>query len=109
MKKVTFEQLSKMVAKIDYIWENSYPILFSVDNEYYASGIDGCEQQYLVKREVNKPISEVGWSDVDLLDEQDPDEMVYGEIKEMLIKLCNIKSNSIIKVDFDNSFNGDVL
>lgn len=109
MKKITFKQLLNMVANIDYIWEDSYPVIFSVDNECYASGIDSCEQQYLARIDANKPISEILWEDIDLLDEQEPDEMVYDEIKEMLIKLCNIKNNSTIKVDFENSFNGNAL
>ena len=39
MKKISFEELCDLVAHVDYLWENTFPIYFKVDSTEYVAGI----------------------------------------------------------------------
>ena len=108
MKKsvITFAQLQKYIANIDYVWEESYPVHFGVENDgredTYIAGIDDLwedevpiifEQQY---------VSRYG----EVIDLQEPDAMEFNAIGEMLRKKCNISDNSVIYLYKDESFTG---
>lgn len=115
MKKINFNELCDLVAHVDYLWENTFPINFSVDGTEYLVGIgnydcgDGTgdelgvfglteELQYLMR------FNDDGKSEY--IDVQDPDQMVYEEIVEMLKKQCNITDNSEICLYDVTSFDG---
>ena len=93
---ITFEELNHLVADIDYLDEESYPVIFRVDGKEYACGIDQKENQVL---------SEVGIS----LDKQDPDTMTLSEIESMLKSRCKIIETSFIEIDLDKSFTGQKM
>ena len=39
MKKISFEELCDLVAHVDYLWENTFPIYFNVDSTEYVAGM----------------------------------------------------------------------
>lgn len=123
MKKVSFEELCDMVAHVDYLWEDTFPIYFKVDNTEYIVGIGNydCgddtgddygvfgiteELQYLARFEPDVDSEGDTIYIPRYLDVDDPDKMVYGEIVEMLRKQCNITEDSEIGIFEDESFNG---
>lgn len=123
MKKVTFEELCDLIADVDYLWEDTFPIYFKVDNTEYIAGIGSydCgddtgedfgvfgiseELQYLAKLEPD--IDEDG-NTIHVprfLDVDDPDDMLYDDIVEMLKNQCNITENSEIGIFEGYSFDG---
>ena len=112
-RKITFNELHKMVSKIDYINKKSYPVVFSVkngkDTEKYECGITGSfdyqgeeydEQQYLA-------LVESYGHEMDLiLDLVDPDFPSFDEIGNMLKQNCHIDENSEITFYDGKSFKG---
>lgn len=107
---INFKELCDLVANIDYLWTNSYPVVFTVENEgerteKYQAGIDDTIEEY-------QYLSVFGNLDDEkpsrLLDRQDPDAMVYSEICQMLKEECEITDNSVIKLIEDKSFTGEL-
>ena len=119
MKKIDFKTLHSLVCNVDYIDDNSYPIVFEVHNKNkepikYECGLTslsddsskefrdlifnavGCEEeiQYLYNIDSGE-----------FLDLQDCDCMASDEIKEMLKKKCKINEDSVIFFDEKESFN----
>lgn len=103
-----------MVSKIDYLWDNSFPVNFCVVNNgervKFECGITNSfnfegkfydEYQYLF-REIKMPNGRKHHSFIDL---QDPDCMVFEEIGNMLRKKCGINDESVIYL-YDKSFSG---
>ena len=116
MKKISFEELCKLVAHIDYIDNSSYPVSFVIkdkgkaprrfecgigeadDNVWFCEVFGGeTELQYMLS-ETN-----------DIVDLQDPDAMVFDEICEMLKTKCKIGAESEILLNKDVSFDGEEL
>lgn len=108
MKKITFEELHKLVANIDYIDEASFPVKIAVNNngekEKFEFGIalpfdflgeTYFEQQYAMCNTTNI-----------CYDLQDPDCMEFDEIGNMIKKICQIKEDSEIMLYDKHSFNG---
>ena len=107
MEKITFDQLQQLVANIDYIYPDSYPIVFRVTHKRggirnYEAGIgraDGEidpdnlteECQYLAERDTCH-------GDVfrHVIDVQEPDNMKVSEIGQMLREKCKIKDGDTI-------------
>lgn len=108
-RDITLKQLTDLVADIDTATPN-FTIKFSVDGRKYQAGLGElvvCEEfddianyegyfndvtdnlQYLAKAD-----------DIELefVDVQDPTDMEYEDIKQMLIYHCNITENSIIRL-----------
>lgn len=104
---ITLKQLTDLVADIDTATHNS-TIKFSVDGRKYQAGLGElvvCEEfddianyegyfndvtdnlQYLAKADD---------IELDFVDVQDPNDMEYDNIKQMLIYHCNITDNSTI-------------
>lgn len=123
MKTITFKQLCRLVSKVDYLCPDSYPINFAPENGNgeYKVGIgyldtsdttDDIEGVFCGERELQYLAK---WDEVNdglvltFMDVQDPDNMIYGEIVEMLKKHCNINENSKIYLYDDEyeSFNGE--
>lgn len=78
-KKIDFDTLHKLVANIDYPFKDSYPVVFLVNGKKFSCGIETAkEQQYLIDEDSN------------ILDFQEPDDMVFDEIGRMLREKCNI-------------------
>ena len=71
MKKVDLIQLTGLIAEIDYINDESYPVRFKVNNNYYEAGITPGEMQYLINLDTDEVITL-----------EDPDCMAYEEIQE---------------------------
>lgn len=133
MKKINFKELHRLVSKIDYINEFSYPVAFTVDGVKYRAGIGAfntddsdvygdegtdftdffCgydeEIQYLSRIEHNDETAFDEWNGGDdhILDAQDPDDMDFNEIGDMLKKCCNITETSDIQLYEEYSFNGE--
>ena len=117
MKQITFKELQDLVANIDYIDDESYPVKFSVVNSEgcpigtknkFECGIPGHfevdgevfdEQQYF---EVNV----LNHSHKFIIDLQEPDEMVYEGIGDMLKRYCRINDSSKIYLYDKSSFTG---
>lgn len=120
MKKISFKTLHKLVSEVDYLWDETYPITFKVDDRNYEIGIgEYCgyddDEQFIEKCDyylgyiqdiqylTEYPEDSMG----KVLDMQDPDMMVFEEIGEMLKKKCKINPNSKIYLDINRSFNGN--
>lgn len=126
MKKISLKELQDLVANVDYLLNESYPIAFTVINGNnklnYEVGIGQWEEdngiddwneiietvfpcsegiQYLCLMETNTD------NVFSFLDTQDADDMVYDEINDMLKRKCNITDDTEIYLDEDNSFNGN--
>lgn len=114
MKKISFEELCKLVAHIDYIDSSSYPVSFVVkdkgkaprgfecgigetDNNVWFCEIWGgeTELQYMISEKDG------------IVDLQEPDWMVFGEICEMLKTKCKIGAESEILLNEDVSFDSE--
>lgn len=124
MEKITFKKLHDLVANVDYVFEESYPIRFSINNGnntlHYEVGIGEWYESedyewndminYLYPYQMKVQYLSIRCGDnpnnVFFLDAQDSDDMVYDEIGKMLKKKCNITDNSKIYLDEENSFNG---
>lgn len=116
MKKISFEELCKLVAHIDYIDSSSYPVSFVVKDKWKAPRVFECgigeadnnvwfckafggetELQYMISAKDG------------IVDLQDPDCMVFGEICEMLKTKCKIGAESEILLNDDVSFDSEEL
>lgn len=102
-KKISFEELNKLVSNIDYVGGFEY-MEFIVRNDkkerVFCAGI-GCfwgENQYeqIVSEEPQYLVESTDIYDMVLLDLQEPDLMVYDEIGRMLKEKCGINENSKI-------------
>ena len=125
MKKITLKELQDLAANVDYLVNESYPIVFTVVNGNnklkYEVGIGHWEEdngiddwneiietvfpysqdiQYLCLIETNTD------NVFSFLDTQDADTMAYDEINNMLKRKCNITDDTEIYLNEDNSFNG---
>lgn len=117
MKEITFDELHKLVAKIDYVdyvYPQSFPVRFKVDNgridEVYEAGIgDICDDddyhdalggcgQYLanIVRDKYKVLSLI-----------DADAMYFNVIGEILRTECEIVEGSKIYLIEEKSFTGE--
>lgn len=118
MKEITFNELCRLVSKVDYLCPSSYPINFEVGDAEYCVGIGDFvnnsgknidisidelteELQYLIKFHLD--------DEAVILDVQDPDNMVYGEIVSMLKRQCGITDDSKIYLYEEDSFNGEQM
>lgn len=114
-RKISFDELHKLVANIDYVWDESFPIAFSVKNGKevckFECGITGefefhgelfDEYQYLA-------VTEIGGHKFNLIgDLFSPDDVSKEEIEAILKKCCRINDDSVITL-YENkskSFNG---
>ena len=116
MKKITFEELCKLVAHIDYINSSSYPVSFVVkdkgkaprrfecgigeadNNVWFCDAFGGeTELQYMISEKDG------------IVDLQEPDWMVFGEICEMLKTKCKIGAESEILLNEEVSFDSEEL
>jgi hypothetical protein len=131
-KKITFDELHRMVSKIDYINKSSYPIAFTVDGVKYRTGIGSFntddsdiyyenygdtltedyfygyanEMQYLSRIDNYDEDASFECVDEYVMDAQDPDDMEFNAIGEMLKRCCGITESSDIKLCVNHSFNG---
>lgn len=125
MEKITFKKLHDLVANVTDIFEETYPIRFSVNNGnntlHYEVGIGEWYEtedyewnnmvNYLYPYPMKVQYLSLCCSDnpndvFSFFDAQDSEDMVYDEIEKMLKKKCNITDNSKIYLDEENSFNG---
>ena len=112
-----------MVAHVDYLWEDTFPISFKVDETEYIVGLGSydCgddtgdeygvfgiteELQFLARFEPEIDSEGDTVYDLRFLDVQDPDSMVYEEIVEMLKTQCNITADSTIGIFEEECFDG---
>ena len=116
-KKISFNELCKMVAKIDYLYKESYPIVFSVEDDdcimkhecgitkaFEFQGVQFDEYQYLVTTEFKSKEHKHEMDYVRHL--VDPDDVSFSEISEVLKDKCHIDENSIITLYEGKSFKG---
>ena len=118
MKEITFNELCRLVSKVDYLYPSSYPINFEVGDAEYCVGIgdfvnntgkdidvdiDGLteELQYLIKFHLD--------DEAVILDVQDPDNMDYVGVVSMLKRHCGITDDSKIYLYEEDSFNGEQM
>lgn len=108
-KKISFEELNKLVSNIDYIGGFEY-MEFIVRNDKkeraFCAGI-GCfwgENQYeqIVSEEPQYLVESTDIDNMVLLDLQEPDLMAYEEIGRMLKEKCGINENSKIYLHIYN-------
>lgn len=116
MKKISFEELCKLVAHIDYIDSSSYPVSFVIkdkgkeprrfecgigkadDNVWFCKAFGGeTELQYMLSEKDG------------IVDLQDPDSMVFDKICEMLKVKCKIGAKSEILLNDDISLDSEEL
>lgn len=118
MKKISFKKLHELVAEIDYICPESYPVRFEVDGRTFMAGIGNWmskknnEFTELIEEKIGllTDLQYVLNYDVsEFVDLQDPDAMDFNEIETMLKKKCKITGKSIIMLDEDESFDGELL
>ena len=102
-KRITFQELHDMVAHIDYLIINSYPVIFTVNGKRFACGITGTPGKYYEQQYLAQLCSFGGFNKI--LDLQDPDCMEYRSIGRMLKRKCGINMDSKIWLN-PNSFNG---
>ena len=106
MKQQThIDDIIKSVCDIDYINDDSFPVRFEVQNgntkKVFEAGLcflsDEYEAQYF---------AEIKGRNITILDIQDPDNMVYGDIVDMIKTCCKVDENSIISLNISKSYNG---
>lgn len=116
MRKISFEELCKLVAHIDYIDSSSYPVSFVVNNKGKAPRVFECGigeadnnvwfcNAFGGETELQYMLSEKDG----IVDLQDPDCMVFDEICEMLKTKCKIGAESEILLNDDISFDSEEL
>ena len=116
MKKISFEELCKLVAHIDYIDSSSYPVSFVVNDKgkaprRFECGIGEADHNIWFceiwggETELQYMISEKDG----IVDLQEPDLMVFGEICEMLKTKCKIGAESKILLYDEVSFDSEEL
>lgn len=116
MEKISFEELCKLVAHIDYIDSNSYPVSFVIKDKgkeprRFECGIGKADNNVWFCRsfggetELQYMLSEKDG----IVDLQDPDMMVFDKICEMLKAKCKIGAESEILLNDDISFDGEEL
>lgn len=109
--KITFEELQHRVANVDYIWDDSFPVRFSVTNgettQSYEIGIGeiidndryndiiGGDGQYIALID-NDTIADDTPAYDGVMEIVDADSMIYNEIGETLRDFCEITDESII-------------
>lgn len=99
-KKINFETLHKLVADIDYVAENTFPVVFLVSGRKYICGIEATnEQQFLIDEDSN------------VLDLQEPDNMNFDQIGKMLKEKCDFffDLSDRITLATPKSFTGEKL
>ena len=121
MKTITFDELHKLTANVDYLYPNTFPIKFKVDNVRYCIGIGyfdddaanecdfdctdffyGYENEIQYLSQIDNKYEET------ILDASDSDNMVFDEIGDILKKCCNITENSKIELYERGCFNGRI-
>jgi hypothetical protein len=112
MKEYTFEVLHRIIANIDYVWPQSFPIQFKIvqrdgRENFYEAGIcnitDNIDYENVCGGD-GQYLSEIeGFSEGDnvptyicVLDLQDCDGMKFAEIGEMLKRECEITDSCSI-------------
>lgn len=122
MRKIDFDTLHDLVCFIDYIDDDSYPIVFEVHNKNerpirYVCGLTSIEDSLKEgDRELYDLICESIGTDCEIqflyneyslefLDLQDCDDMDCYEIETMLKKKAKINEDSVIFLDEEESFN----
>ena len=116
MNKISFQELCKFVAHIDYINSSSYPVSFVIKDKgeepkRFECGIGDADKNdwfcvaFCGETELQYMISEKD----DIVDLQEPDWMVFDKICEMLKTKCKISAESEILLDENNSFDGEEL
>ena len=102
-KKISFDTLQQLVANIDYVLEDSFPVVFFVDGRKYSCGIKYSpdEEQYL-QYLLDK--------DDNLLDLQEADGMEWDAIGKMLKEKCRVSDTapSRITLAVPLSFGGEM-
>lgn len=132
-EEITFDELHRLVSEVDYINDESYPIVFSVDGVKYRAGIgpyclddfhnvtEDCDDDdkehfsyftdffYGYDNEVQylSRIEDEEIVNEYVLDACDPDGMSFKGIGEMLKKCCEITDSSKICLSTNKSFNGN--
>lgn len=116
--KISFKKLCKLVANIDYIFADSFPVSFSVINngieKRFECGIGECDEE-VMKNDYDFSTSEFEYQcliDYDkdmIIDIQDPDWMEWNDICDMLKEKCGITKKSEIILDEGISFDGTKL
>ena len=98
-KKISFDALQQLVANIDYVFDDSFPVVFFVDGHKYSCGIEHSlnERQYLLDENEN------------LLDLQEADDMEWDAIGKMLKEKCRVSDTapSRITLAVPLSFGGE--
>lgn len=125
MVRISFKKLHNLIASIDYLYwgDTSNSIIkklqFIVENSnvknIYEAGIASItkdkykdifcnlsELQYLIKYKEDK-------NNYEIIDLQDPDEMLFEEIRIMLIEKCKINKESKIYITSKKSKNNKLL
>ena len=119
MKPITFDELHCLVANVDYLLPNTFPIKFKVDGVKYLIGVgyfetDGAEDSdvdftnffYGYEEEIQFLSRMENSYEETILDTSDCDELVFEEIGDILKKCCNITENSKIELYERGCFNG---
>lgn len=116
MKKISFEELCKLVAHIDYTDSSSYPVSFVVENKGKVPRIFECgigeadNNAWFCKVFGGKTELQYMLSAKDgIVDLQDLDSMVFDEICKMLKTKCKIGAESEILLNDDISFDSEEL
>ena len=133
MKKIDFNELSRLISNIDYLNSDSYPIIFSIINketdniETFEAGIgnwEGADNDIIIDTLIDKAfgtqrelqyiarIDNMGedTETICYLDLQDSDCIEANEIDDMLKEKCHLSEYNlgklIIILHQTNSFNG---
>lgn len=116
MKEISFEELCKLVAHIDYIDSSSYPVSFVAKDKgkvprRFECGIGEADYNVWFTR-VFGGVTELQYmiSEKDgIVDLQDPDCMSFNKICEMLKAKCKIGAESEILLNEEVSFDSEEL
>ncbi len=132
MKKIDFNELSRLISNIDYLNSDSYPIVFSIINketdniETFEAGIgnwEGAENDIIIDTLIDKAfgtqrelqyiarIDNMGedTETICYLDLQDPDCIEASDIDDMLKEKCYLSEynlGKLIVLHQINSFSG---
>lgn len=111
MKKITFDELHRLICSIDYTFKETYPVSIRVkgkgkfEQRHFDFGIGDVvdDEGNVICEELQYSINQCGSHVVAL---EDPDMYFSDDIRDDLIEKCGITEDSTIYLYDTGSFNG---
>lgn len=80
MKTVTVNELTDIIANIDYLFENTYPVKFAIDDNLFEAGVD-IQNKKIYLKNLWDAAPTIIWSTTYDMDEKRINEILTREAK----------------------------